>query len=313
MLGFLQGLSYGLFMTCLPWLLVGLYNPTLALPGAAPGRLQVIARYCLVVPFISMLMWLTSLWGGFSPSLLGWLAGIVAIPVALPVERTLRGWLARRRERRQNAQRDAEARKRRAQEERRAHEAGVSVLDPTRPPEDADELVLAMCHAKQSLLGVHRPDLATLADRLYSRYRHVMDVLSGRFHTGELAFERSRGLVTQVCFGAVDTLTTMASQARGVVSVDGNYVRDRLAREGKRLSGEERAALKRRLDLLAETEHRLNEFAARIESALTVLDDTAVSMARIETARPQASVTTEKALEDLRRFVEGADRYARKD
>lgn len=313
MLGFLQGLSYGLFMTCLPWLLVGLYNPTLALPGAAPGRLQVIARYCLVVPFISMLMWLTSLWGGFSPSLLGWLAGIVAIPVALPVERTLRGWLARRRERRQNAQRDAEARKRRAQEERRAHEAGVSVLDPTRPPEDADELVLAMCHAKQSLLGVHRPDLAILADRLYSRYRHVMDVLSGRFHTGELAFERSRGLVTQVCFGAVDTLTTMASQARGVVSVDGNYVRDRLAREGKRLSGEERAALKRRLDLLAETEHRLNELAARIESALTVLDDTAVSMARIETARPQASVTTEKALEDLRRFVEGADRYARKD
>ncbi len=86
-----------------------------------------------------------------------------------------------------------------------------------------------------------------------------------------------------------------------------------MEREGKRLSDEERAALVRRLDLLVETEHRLNKLSARIESALTVLDDTAVSMARIETARPQASVTTEKALEDLRRFVEGADRYARKD
>ncbi|WP_430468911.1 hypothetical protein [Vreelandella titanicae] len=95
--------------------------------------------------------------------------------------------------------------------------------------------------------------------------------------------------------------------------MDGNYVRGRLEREGKRLSDEERAALVRRLDLLVETEHRLNKLSARIESALTVLDDTAVSMARIETARPQASVTTEKALEDLRRFVEGADRYARKD
>jgi chromosome segregation ATPase len=140
-----------------------------------------------------------------------------------------------------------------------------------------------------------------------------MDVLSGRFHTGELAFERSRGLVTQVCLGAVDTLISMASQARGVVSVDGNYVRSRLAQEGKQLGEEERAALVRRLDLLVETEHRLNKLTARIESALTVLDDTAVSMARIETARPQASVTTEKALEDLRRFVEGADRYTRKD
>ncbi|PKG54242.1 MULTISPECIES: cobyrinic acid a,c-diamide synthase [Halomonadaceae] len=313
MLGFLQGFSYGLFMTCLPWLLVGLFNPGLALPVLAPSRLQVIFRYCLLVPFISMLMWLTSLWGGFSPSLFGWLVGIVAIPVALPVERTLRGWLARRRERRQEAQRVAAVRKRRAQEERKAYEAGVSVLDPGRPPEGADDLVLAMCRAKQSLLDVHRPDLAIQADRLYSRYRHVMDVLSGRFHTGELAFERSRGLVTQVCLGAVDTLISMASQARGVVSVDGNYVRSRLAQEGKQLGEEERAALVRRLDLLVETEHRLNKLTARIESALTVLDDTAVSMARIETARPQASVTTEKALEDLRRFVEGADRYTRKD
>lgn len=313
MLGFLQGFSYGLFMTCLPWLLIGLYNPGIALPVATQGRLQVVFRYCLVIPFISMLLWLTSLWGGFSPSLLGWLAGIVAIPAALPIERTLRGWLARRRERRREAQSIAEAQRRRIQEERKAYEAGVSVLDPARPPEGADDLVLAMCRAKQSLLDVKRPDLAILADRLYSRYRHVMDVLSGRFHTGELAFERSRGLVTQVCLGAVDTLTTMASQARGVVSVDGQYVRGRLERDGNRLSDEERTALVRRLDLLVETEHRLNELSARIESALTVLDDTAVSMARIETTRPQASVTTEKALEDLRRFVEGADRYARKD
>ncbi|MFN2411196.1 MAG: cobyrinic acid a,c-diamide synthase [Halomonas sp.] len=313
MLGFLQGFSYGLFMTCLPWLLVGLYNPALALPVSVAGRLQVVLRYCLVVPFISMLLWLTSLWGGFSPSLFGWLVGIVAIPVALPIERTLRGWFARRQERRREAQSIAEAQQRRAQEERKAHEAGVSVLDPARPPEGADDLVLTMCRAKQSLLDVKRPDLAILADRLYSRYRHVMDVLSGRFHTGELAFERSRGLVTQVCLGAVDTLTTMASQARSVVSVDGPYVRGRLERDGKRLSDEERTALVRRLDLLVETEHRLNELSARIESALTVLDDTAVSMARIETTRPQASVTTDKALGDLRRFVEGADRYARKD
>jgi hypothetical protein len=313
MLGFLQGFSYGLFMTCLPWLLVGLVNPGLALPLKPPGRLQVILRYCLVIPFISMLLWLTSLWGGFGPSLIGWLAGIVAIPVALPVERTLRGWLARRRERRRQALAAAETQRRRAREEREAQEAGVSVLDPTRPPEGADDLVLAMCRAKQGLLEVNRADLAIQADRLYSRYRHVLDVLGSRFHSGELAFERSRGLVTQVCLGAVDTLNTMGSQARGVVSVDGDFVRRRLAREGKRLSDEERAALARRLDLLVETERRLDELSASIESALTVLDDTAVAMARIETARPQASVTTEKALEDLRRFVEGADRYARKE
>ncbi|MGJ7460546.1 cobyrinic acid a,c-diamide synthase [Halomonas sp. MA07-2] len=313
MLGFLQGFSYGLFMTCLPWLLVGLANPRLALAFESPSRWQVWVRYGLVVPFISMLLWLTSLWGGFGPSLVGWLAGIVAIPVALPVERTLRGWLARRREGRRQALAAAESRRQRAQQEREAHEAGLAVLDPAKPPQGADDLVLAMCRAKQGLLDVNRPDLAIQADRLYSRYRHVLDVLGSRFHSGELAFERSRGLVAEVCLGAVDTLHTMESQARGVVSVDGNFVRRRLSREGKRLSEEERAALVRRLDLLVETEQRLDAHSARIESALTVLDDTAVAMAQIETARPQASVTAEKALEDLRRFVEGADRYARKD
>ncbi len=312
MLGFLQGFAYGLFMTCLPWLLVGLVNPGLAVGTQRPARWQVIVRYCLVVPFIGLLLWLTSLWGGFGPSLLGWLAGIVAIPVALPLERGLRGWLGRRRERRRQARQEAEARQRRAQQERDAYEAGVAVLDPAHPPAGADSLVLSMCRAKQALLDVERPDLAIQADRLYSRYRHVLEVLSGRFDTGELAFERARGLVAEVCLGAVDTLTSMASQARGVASVDGDFVRRRLASDGAGLDEQERAALERRLELLEETEYRLNELAARNESALTVLDDTAVAMARIETGRPQASQTLDQGLDELRRFVERADRYGRR-
>ncbi len=311
MLGFLQGFAYGLFLTCLPWLLVGLVNPRLAVPIEPPGRLQVILRYVLVVPFISMLLWLTSLWGGFGPTLTGWLAGLVAIPVALPLERRLRGWLARRREQRRQAGRAAEAARRRAQQQRDAHEAHLAELDPARPPADADDLVLALCRAKQGLIDARRPDLAVQADRVYSRYRHVLGVLESRFDSGELAFARARGLVVEVCFGVVDTLDAMASRARGVANVDGDFVRRRLSREGRQLGSEERAALVRRLELLEETEKGLRELAARNESALTVLDDTAVSLARIQTGRPQASVTTEQALEELRRFVSRADRYGR--
>ncbi|MDR9440257.1 MAG: cobyrinic acid a,c-diamide synthase [Halomonas sp.] len=311
MLGFLQGFSYGLFLTCLPWLLVGMVNPRLAVPVEPPGRLQVILRYALVVPFISMLLWLTSLWGGFGPTLTGWLAGLVAIPVTLPLERRLRGWLARRREKRRQAARAADAARRRAQRQRDAHEADLVVLDPARPPANADDLVLALCRAKQGLIDAQRPDLAVQADRVYSRYRHVLGVLGSRFDSGELAFARARGLVIEVCRAVVDTLDAMASRARGVANVDGDFVRRRLSREGRALGAQERAALVRRLELLEETERGLRELAARNESALTVLDDTAVSLARIETGRPQASVTTEQALEELHRFVSRADRYGR--
>lgn len=310
MLGFLQGFSYGLFMTCLPWLLVGLANPRLAVPLASPSRWQVIARYCLLLPFISVLLWLTSLWGGFSPSLFGWLVGLAAIGISLPVERRLRGWWGRLREQRRQAQLAREARRQRAEQERNAYEAGVSILDPTRPPADADDLVRAMCQAKQRLLDVRRPDLAIQADRLYSRYRQVMQVVGSRFDSAELAFERSRELVTEVCLGAVDNLVSMAAQASGVVGVDGDFVRRRLVKKGQ-LSVEERVALKRRLELLESTERRLRQLAARNESALTVLDDTAVAMARIETSRPQASLSTDRALEELRSFVNRAERYGR--
>jgi len=311
MLGFLQGFSYGLFLTCLPWLLVGLINPRLAVPFEPPGRLQVILRYALIVPFISMLLWLTSLWGGFGPTLTGWLAGLVAIPVALPLERRLRGWFARRRDKRRQATLAAEAARRRAQQQRDAHEANLAELDPSHPPADADDLVLALCRAKQRLIDARRPDLAVQADRVYSRYCHVLGVLGSRFDSGELAFARARELVIEVCRGVVDTLDAMASRARGVANVDGDFVRRRLSREGRQLGTQERAALVRRLELIEETEKGLRELAARNEAALTVLDDTAVSLARIETGRPQATVSTDQALEALRHFASRADRYER--
>lgn len=311
MLGFLQGFAYGLFVTCLPWLLVGMANPRLAVPSDAPSRLQVVFRYCLLIPFISMLLWLTSLWGGFGPSLGGWLAGLVAVPVAFPLERGWRRWRARRHRRRLEARLEAEAARRRAEQEREAREAGVAVLDPAHPPVDADALVMALCRAKQGLLDTRRPDLAIQVDRFYSRYLSVMDVLVARFDRSELAFERSRGLVTEVCLGAVDNFTSMAAQARGVMGLDGGFVRRRLEQDGAKLSVEERIALKRRLELIDDTELRLRRLVARNESALTLLDDAAVALARIETGRPQASVATDQALEELRRFIGRAERYGR--
>ncbi|MGM0785645.1 MAG: cobyrinic acid a,c-diamide synthase [Pseudomonadota bacterium] len=309
MLGFLQGFAYGLFLTCLPWCLVGLVNPRLALPTESSSRLQVVFRYALFAPFLSFLLWLTSLWGGFGPSLGGWLAGLVAIAVEVPLERAWRRWRAHRHRQRLETRLAAEAERRRAEGEREARERGVAVLDPAHPPAGADEVVQALCGAKQGLLDVRRPDLAIQADRVYSRYAQVLDILAARFDRSELAYQRAQQLVREVCLGVVDNFTAMASQARGVVGLDADFVRRRLER--KSLTVEERIALKRRLELIDGTESRLRHLAARNESALTLLDDTAVALARIETGRPQASVATDRALEELRRFIGRAERYGR--
>lgn len=311
MLEFLQGFSYGLFVTCLPWFLIGMASPSHALGTALPDRLQVIVRYWLLVPFIAFLLWLTSLWGGFGPSLLGWLFGLAAIAIELPLERRLRRWWSARKQRRREARRAAETAEKQARQAREASEAGMSTLDPDHPPANADDVTLALCAAKQRLVEARQPELAVQADRLYSRYRHVMQVLLARFDAGELAFERSRTLIAEVCFTAVDNLTVMASHASGIAGVDGEFVRRRLAEEHRRLSVAERVTLKRRLALVEETEQHLRDLSARNESALTALDDAAMAMARIETGRPQASVSADQALKDLQRFVARAERYGR--
>lgn len=311
MFGFLQGFAYGLAVSCVPWFVVGMLNPRLAVPTDPPSRWEVVVRYWFVVPFIVFVLWLTSLWGGFSPTLVGWLAGLAAIAVELPLERRWRRWRAARAARQREAVRDAEAALERAVLEREARESGVLVLEPARPPVGADDVVLALCEAKQRLLDARRPDLAAQADRLYTRYAHVLDVLGAKFDQRELTFERSRGLVAEVCRGALDTLSTMASLARGVAGIDVAFVRRRLEREAAHLSVDERQALHRRLELFEDTERRLRELAARNEAALTALDDTAVAVARVETSRPQARVAADQALQDLRRFADKAALYGR--
>lgn len=309
MLGFLQGFAYGLFLSCLPWFITGIINPRLALPTEPPRRWQVFLRYGLLTPFIAFILWLTSLWGGFSPSLEGWLVGLAALAVEIPVERRWRRARQRRAARRQQAALDAASAKRQARLEQEQREAGNAVLDPEQPPVGADDLVLALCHAKRELLQVHRPELATQADRLYTRYMRVLETLQNKFDPRELTLGRWQQLIAEVGRGAVDNLKRMASLAKGIDGIDPEYIRRRLSQPNPRLPEAERTALQRRQQLFEETEHQLRELSAANETALTALDDARVAIARIELSRPQANLAADLALQELRRYIDRAKLY----
>lgn len=307
MLDFLEGFSYGLFLSCFPWFVTGLLRPRLAVPTDPPRRWQVVVRYWFAFPFLAFVLWLTSFWGDGGATLGGWLAGLAAIAVEIPLERRWHRWRAARARQRLEAARAAV----RAAQERERRESGIVELDPVTPPADADDVVRALWGAKRRLLDVGLAEAAVQADRLYGRYVHVLNVLRSKFDERELAFDRSRGLVAEVCFTAVDNFAAMVSLAQGAAGVDGAFVRRKLEREGPSLAAEERAALQRRLDLLRETERRMKGLTARNEAAMTALDEAAVTIAAIETRKGRASVSASMALEDLRRFVDKVELYSR--
>ncbi len=311
MFGFLQGFAYGLFISCMPWFIAGMINPGWAVPNDPPRRWQVFLRYGFIIPFIVVLTWVTSLWGGFEPSLLGWLAGLAAVPTELFVERRWRRWRERQADLLREQALDRALARERARLEQQERESGLRVLDPARPPTNADDIVLALAETKQRLLDARRPDMAMAADRIYSRYGHVRDVIGSKFDRREMTYERATGLVSEVCRSALDTLQAMASLAHGVAGIDADFVKRRLQREGDRLPAPEREALQRRLQLVDDTEAKMRTLGASIEAALTALDDTAVAVSAVETARSQAAVDADQALQDLRRFVERTPSYSR--
>ena len=308
MLGFLQGFAWGLGLSCLPWFMIGLFRPDWALPHQEPRRSQLFVRYLLLLPFISFASWITSLWGGWwIPSLSGWLTGIATIPLGINIER----WL-RRRYHAYRAQREALTAQHTQQARALQRENGLLELDPERPPADADTRILAMIDAKRRLLAAQRPDLALQADRLYTRYMHLQNALRSKFDPRELTFDRANSLITQVSNHMLETLGSMGALAESLAAIDATYVHRQLDVPEHMLPGEKRQALHERLQLIDDTNQRLQALVARNETVLTTLDDAAVALAGIETSRRHGTVSTaEQALDDLRRFADQAERYNR--
>lgn len=311
MLGFLQGFAYGLWVSCMPWLILGMVRPHWALPTDPPRRWQLFLRYGLIAPSIAMVSWLTSLWGGLEPSLAGWLCGLAAIPLSVWVERGLRRHRKQSLVRLEQQARQAEQARRLAEQNKAKQESGLLVLDPERLPPGADELVRALCELKRGLLQVSDPVSAAQVDRLYSRYVRVNDLIRARFDVRELAYQRALGLVQEVSHAATGRLEELLRERTSTAGMDLDYVRHRLFASGEALSAGERKALERRLELVEEGERRARELVAANEAALTALDDTAVAVSRIDTRRQHTGAAADDALQELQRFAANAERYSR--
>ena len=76
---------------------------------------------------------------------------------------------------------------------------------------------------------------------------------------------------------------------------------------------EERATLTKRLTLVIDVRRGVDAIVAYSEKAVTVLTETTVAIARIETKEGRASMTYEEAITELARLANRADRFDRRN
>lgn len=297
MLSFLQGFSIGLVLMCGPWLLTGLFNPALVLPGGRPERIRVIKRYAFILPFVCFLLGLTSLWGGFGPSLAGWLSGLGVLFIWVPAERGIRRYIAKFRQRQQDKHT-------KNQQQAWQQERSTRSLDLDDALSRADPLVARLQTLKQKLKQVHM-DTAQ-PDRFYTRYIKLQALLEQRFEPGELALQRANTLIQDVYKSVIRRMDHQADLQQQCQALDPEYIRRKLDNPATPQS--EHDALQARWALVEKIQQQQMQLQAENENTLTALDTTSMALMQLQTQAPGVT-DTDKIMQALELFNQRVSRY----
>ncbi|SFB86674.1 hypothetical protein SAMN05660443_0619 [Marinospirillum celere] len=307
---FLQGMALGLFMISPVMLMLGIYNPGWVLPKHRnPGRFRVIGTYAFMLPVISFFLGVSTFWGGFGPTLLGWLTGVLMpVMIKLLVDA---GYEQELNAQRRKTQDDlAEKRKQAAMQENQ--ERGTSELKASHLTRQDDPLLHRLAALKEILRGypqlLEKPLYLQQPDRFYSRYLQLANLLARRFQPDEITARRLRQLALRSLQYAVDRFEAMEPLLGSLQGLDQEYVKRRL--QGARHQAEKQA-LEDRQRLIEQLHNRLLELMAENEMALTTLDTTLTSLASINTDQRGGTEAANQALNELKRFSEQLNEYDR--
>ena len=307
---FLQGMALGLLMISPVMFFLGLYNPNWVLPKhKSPGRLRVFGTYAFMLPTISFFLGVSTFWGGFGPTLVGWLTGIFT-PITIKWLQDA-GYEYDQEEAQHKAEADRAAQVRQT-ERQAAQEQDTAELDARQlNQKDCSQLhrladiktrLADYAGLSESSLFVHQPN------RFYNRYLQLTQLMAQRFQPDEMTARRIQRLILQALDYALERFEAMEPLLASLKGLDQEYVARRL--QQARHHGEKKA-LKDRQRLINDLEERLLELVAENEAALTTLDTTLTALAQINTQRQGKAQAAIQALDELKRFSTQLNEYDR--
>ncbi len=145
---------------------------------------------------------------------------------------------------------------------------------------------------------------------LKAQYERLKEVLGTQLQPTELTYARYLGTAEQVYLAALDTLESAARQLRSIENIDTARLETELAHATE---GDEREALTKRLTLIADVKRGVNAIVAYSEKAVTVLTETTIAIARIETKVGRATMDYETAISELARLASRAGIYDKRN
>jgi hypothetical protein len=151
-------------------------------------------------------------------------------------------------------------------------------------------------------------------ERFQEKMNAFQEVLGDKLGPHELTHARFLGVAEQVCLSGIDNLRAIALGERSSASIDGGYIRGRIAKLEKsgaasEAKTQELAGLKEQLRVLAGHAERTQQRLAQNEQALARLDAALAAVAAMRTEPDRAAVDMETAIDELSRIAQRAREY----
>ena len=150
--------------------------------------------------------------------------------------------------------------------------------------------------------------------KLHEKYQTFKEVLDQKFNPNEFTYGRYLGMAEQVYLAGLDNLEKISLSLKSISTIDEGYIQGELkSLEGKagQATQAQRDALLERLQIIKDSQDKVQNLLAQNEKAMTQLVTTAARLTDIETAPGQSSMMMDEAMNELSRLTQNMQMYDR--
>jgi hypothetical protein len=153
--------------------------------------------------------------------------------------------------------------------------------------------------------------------KLQAKFDSLVELLADKLDTTELTYKRYYGIALEVFLSGVDNLASTLSAMKSVSEIDEDYVDRNLKKlrsmdtqEDPKVQGEIEV-LEKRLNMKQTQLEKVKHFLSENEQAMTMLDETTVAIADMDTGKGEAEIDMENSMAALADIMQRTSKYSK--
>lgn len=165
----------------------------------------------------------------------------------------------------------------------------------------------------QELIGHHCEEGARQLDELQRKFDSLVELLGDKLDQSELTYKRYYGIAQEVFLSGIDNLSMVVSALKSISEIEVKPIQERLSQLKESQDPElqeEINALQKRLHLRQNQIEKVKHLLVENEKAMTLIDETQVAIADMDTGQGEAKIDMENSMKALQEIAQRSAAYS---